>query len=66
LLSILSGKQNQVGKIKNGDKIRDDINPRHKSYIRDCHKKAKMNGHLSINNVTDVQTGDIGATLATV
>jgi hypothetical protein len=37
-----------------------------KSYFMDCHKKARINGHLSINNMVDVQTGDTGETLATV
>jgi hypothetical protein len=66
LQRILSERQNKVGKIKNGNKIRDNISSGHKFYFRDCHKQAKMNGHISINNMTDVQTGDTEATLATV
>jgi hypothetical protein len=37
-----------------------------KSYFRECQKKARMNGHLNINNMRDLQTGDTGATLATL
>jgi hypothetical protein len=66
LQRILSERQNKAGKIKNENKIRDNISSGHKFYFRDCHKIAKINGHLSINNMTDVQASDTEATLATM